>query len=109
MTVYFLQYEGIGPVFKIKLQLQNLSKKPIHDTQVLLNVNSNIYKERGQGLTRLLPLMLPNLIYKVDIEVENTDKTGANDVIQVFVVDQVSTVPLITANLQMPVSELNFE
>lgn len=74
-------YEGIGPVFKIKLQLQNLSKKPIHDTHVILNINTNIYKERGVGLTRLLPLMLPNLIYKVDIEVENIDKTGANDMI----------------------------
>jgi hypothetical protein len=52
--------------------------------------------------------MLPNLTYKVDIEVENIDPTGANDIIRVFVIDQTSTVPLITANLQMPVSELIF-
>ena len=60
-------------------------------------------------MTRLLPLMLPNLTYKVDIEVENVDPTGANDVIRVFVIDQTSTVPLITANLQMPVSEINLD
>ena len=59
-------------------------------------------------MTRFLPLMLPNLTYKVDIEVENIDPTGANDIIRVFVIDQTSTVPLITANLQMPVSELIF-
>ena len=53
--------------------------------------------------------MLPNLTYKVDIEVENVDPTGANDVIRVFVIDQTSTVPLITANLQMPVSEINLD
>ena len=52
--------------------------------------------------------MLSNLSYKVDIEVENIDPTGANDIIRVFVIDQTSTVPLITANLQMPVSELIF-
>jgi hypothetical protein len=86
-----------------------LSKKPIHDTQVVLNINSNLYKGRSGGLSRLLPLMLPNLTYKVDIEVENTDPTGASDMITVFVIDQTSTVPLITANLQMPVSELNFD
>ena len=60
-------------------------------------------------MTRFLPLMLPNLTYKVDIEVENIDPTGANDIIRVFVIDQTSTVPLITANLQMPVSELNLD
>jgi hypothetical protein len=53
--------------------------------------------------------MLPNLTYKIDIEVENIDPTGANDIIRVFVIDQTSTVPLITANLQMPVSELNMD
>jgi hypothetical protein len=74
-------------VFRIKLQLQNLAKKPIHDTHVVLNVNTNIYKQRGAGLARLLPLMLPNLTYKVDIEVECVDKNGASDAIQVFVFD----------------------
>jgi hypothetical protein len=53
--------------------------------------------------------MLPNLTYKVDIEVENIDPTGANDIIRVFFIDQTSPVPLITANLQMPVSELNLD
>ena len=43
--------------------------------------------------------MLPNLTYKVDIEVENIDPTGANDMIKVFVIDTQSTVPLITANI----------
>lgn len=60
-------------------------------------------------MTRFLPLMLPNLTYKVDIEVENIDPTGANDIIRVFFIDQTSPVPLITANLQMPVSELNLD
>jgi hypothetical protein len=31
--------------------------------------------------------MLPSLIYKVDLEVECLDATGANDVIKVFVID----------------------
>ena len=53
--------------------------------------------------------MIPNLIYKVNVEVECIDPTGANDVIKVFVIDTKSTVPLITANLQMPVSDLDMD
>lgn len=37
-------YEGIGPVFRIKLELQNMSKKPIMNTHVCLNFRDNIYK-----------------------------------------------------------------
>ena len=43
--------------------------------------------------------MLPNLIYKVDLEIECLDITGANDTVKVFVIDRGSTVPLITANI----------
>lgn len=57
--------------------------------------------------------MLPNLTYKIDLTIENIDVTGANDVIKVFVIDasgnQQTTVPMITANIQMPVSEINIE
>ena len=37
-------YEGIGPVFRINLELQNLSKKPILNTFICLNYNDKIYK-----------------------------------------------------------------
>ena len=90
-------YEGIGPVFRIKLELQNLSKKPIVDTHVCLNFKDNIYRQRRASPK--LPLMLPNLIYKVNVEVECIDTTGANDIIKVFIIDTKSTIPLITASL----------
>lgn len=52
-----------------------------------------------------MPLLLPNLTYKIDIDVENIDPTGASDLIKVFVFNQESTIPLITANLSMPLAE----
>ena len=96
-------------MFKIKLELQNLAKKPIFNILVSLNYNLNIYKLRDRN--PLLPVMLPNLTYKVDVEVECVDATGANDLIKVFVIDHHNraTVPLITANIQMPVSDLAVE
>lgn len=54
-------------------------------------------------------MMLPNLIYKVDLEIECLDSTGANDIVKVFVIDMQSTVPLMSANIQMPVSEVVVE
>ena len=67
----------------------------------------NIYKLRDRN--PILPVMIPMLTYKVDLEVENIDPTGANDLIKVFVIDTVSTVPLISANIQMSVSEIFME
>jgi len=42
-------YEGIGPVFKIRLELQNLNKMPILNTNIVLNMDPKIYKLRGHA------------------------------------------------------------
>lgn len=100
-------YEGIGPLFKIKLELQNLSKKCMIDTYVVLNYNENVYKLKNRNPK--VPMMIPQLIYKVDVEIECVDPTGANDMVKVFVFNKESTIPLITANIQMPVCEQDFD
>ena len=41
--------------------------------------------------------------------VENIDENGAADLIRVFLFNDKSTVPLITANLNMPLSEVDLE
>ena len=74
-----------------------MSKMPILNTLVCLNFKDNIYKQNGSSPR--LPLMLPNLIYKVNVMVECIDATGANDIIKVFIIDTKSTIPLITASL----------
>jgi hypothetical protein len=56
-----------------------------------------------------MPLLVPNLNYKIDVDVENIDPSGAADTIKVFVFSKESTVPLITANISMPMSEINME
>lgn len=100
-------YEGIGPVFKIKLELQNLGKVCMVDTHVVLNMNENIYKLRNRYPK--VPLLLPQLVYKIDTEIECVDPTGASDMIKVYVFNKESTLPLITANIQMPVCEQEFD
>lgn len=100
-------YEGIGPLFKIKMELQNLSKKCLVDTNIVLNFNDNIYKLRNRNPK--VPMMIPQLLYKIDVEIECIDPTGANDMVKVFVFSKESSVPLITANIQMPVCEQEFD
>ena len=73
------------------------------NTHITLNFNENIYKLKNRN--PFLPLMIPNLLYKIDVEVINIDPTGASDLIRVFVFNNESTLPMITANLSMPLSE----
>lgn len=56
-----------------------------------------------------MPLLVPNLNYKVDVDIENIDPNGSADLIKVFVFNHETTIPLITANLSMPLSEVNLD
>lgn len=70
--------------------------------------NETVYRLKN-GKNPFVPLLVPNLTYKVDVDVENIDPNGAGDLIKVFVFNHESTIPLITANLSMPLSEVNLE
>ncbi len=72
-----------------------------------LSFNDNIYKLKGKS--PFLPLLVPNLNYKIDVEIDNIDPAGAADIIKIFVFNKESSVPLITANISMPLSEVNLE
>jgi hypothetical protein len=50
-------YEGIGPIFKIKLELTNLGTVCLVDTHVVLNLNEHIYKLRNRNPK--IPLLVP--------------------------------------------------
>lgn len=74
---------------------------------VTLAFNDAVYKLRTKS--PFLPLLVPNLTYKVDVDIENIDPNGASDLIKVFVFNKESTIPLITANISMPLSEVNLD
>jgi hypothetical protein len=74
---------------------------------VNLAFNEIIYKLKNRN--PFVPLLVPNLTYKIDVEVENIDPNGSSDLIKVFVFNKESSIPLITANISMPLSELNLD
>ena len=100
--------EGIGPLFKIKLELQNLSKKTMIGTRIILSYELDIYKVLSKDFYKAMTL-LPQINYHQEILVENIDENGAADLIKVFVYNNESSMPLITANLNMPLSEVDLE
>jgi Bardet-Biedl syndrome 1 protein len=100
--------EGIGPLFKIKLEIQNLSRKTMVGTRVTLSYDTEIYKVLSNDYHYPMTL-LPQINYTHEIMIQNVDENGAADLIRVFVYNNESSMPLITANLNMPLSEVDLE
>jgi len=100
--------EGIGPLFKIKIEIQNLSRKIMIGTRVMISYDTEIYKIISSDY-HLQMTLLPQITYSKEILIENVDENGAADLIRVFVYNSESSLPLITANLNMPLSEVDME
>ena len=74
------------------------------DVHVTLVYDTKIYKI-SSGKT-FFPLILPHLKYKSEIGVEYIGENGGSDSIRVIFANKTSSVPLITAVIEMPASEL---
>mmetsp|Transcript_50681 Transcript_50681/g.99275 ORF Transcript_50681/g.99275 Transcript_50681/m.99275 type:complete len:589 (-) Transcript_50681:207-1973(-) len=96
--------QGLGPLFKLKLSIKNSSSKALLNTPVTYSFNNSIY--RLQGAVTWIPVLLPSLEYKYEIQVECLDENGAADAIRVYICSPTSTVPAISAIVNMPVSEV---
>jgi len=102
-----LTLQGIGPNFKVNLQVQNIGKIKLMDLPILFSYNEQIYKINVKNA--YIPLLIPGLNYKIDIDVLSIDATGAADIIKVMICEKNSTIPLITANINMPISDQNID
>ena len=58
-----------------------------------------------------VPMMIPFLQFKIDVEIECIDPTGAcaNDIAKIFLFNKERNQPFITANIQMPMCEQEFD
>mmetsp|Transcript_17466 Transcript_17466/g.38031 ORF Transcript_17466/g.38031 Transcript_17466/m.38031 type:complete len:600 (-) Transcript_17466:231-2030(-) len=97
------QVQGLGPLFKIKLNLQNTGNKPIFNVPVMLTP-APIYQLSTTQMH--IPVLLPGLLYQFEAEVQCVDHNGAADSIHVFICSASSSVPVLSAIVKMPLSEL---
>ncbi len=94
---------GLGPNFKIVLNIQNTGKKSVTDLPVTYSWNEALYKISKP--TMIIPLLIPGLMYQFFLDVLCLDTNGGADSIHIFVLSKASCVPIITAVVNMPVSE----
>lgn len=102
-----LQVEGIGPIFRIRITLENLDKLPAYSLKLNYGFNKLIYKLNNPP--QALPTLIPNIPYPVDIPVECIDENGSNDTIKIYVIDPIRTAPIVAALVNMPISELKID
>ena len=97
------QVQGLGPRFKIKISLQNTGSKHVADLLVALNYNALLYRLKTSVFT--VPCLVPGVAYRLDAELECTDENGTSDTVKVYVCAGKSKVPVLSAVVNMPVSE----
>jgi len=98
------QVQGLGPRFKLKLNLQNTGTRAVTDMVVTFAYNAMLYRLKS-SLVRV-PLLVPGLLYRLDAELDCIDETGGADAIRVFVCSAKSVLPVLSAVVNMPVSEV---
>uniref|UniRef100_A0A8C2XW12 Bardet-Biedl syndrome 1 N-terminal domain-containing protein n=1 Tax=Capra hircus TaxID=9925 RepID=A0A8C2XW12_CAPHI len=99
-----LKVQGLGPTFKLTLHLQNTSTaRPILGLVVCFLYNEVLY-----ALPRAffkVPLLVPGLNYPLETFVKSLSDKGISDIIKVLVLREGQSTPLLSAHINMPMSE----
>ncbi|KAM8730338.1 BBSome complex member BBS1 [Acanthopagrus schlegelii] len=96
--------QGLGPSFKLTLNVQNTAAcRPVMNLAISFLYDESLYRMRNPYMR--IPLLVPGLIYPVETFVECTSDKGISDIIKVFVLHEGRSSPLLTAHINMPVSE----
>lgn len=95
--------EGLGPVFKIYLDITNQSPQPLTNISLCLQFNSENYKLLGN--TPVIKALLPSVVLPVCFKVQNINEMGNNEDIKVFIVEKLGSKPIAGAVINMPVCD----
>ncbi|XP_046850601.1 Bardet-Biedl syndrome 1 protein-like isoform X2 [Xenia sp. Carnegie-2017] len=96
--------QGFGPAFKLTIKLQNTSfNSPSTDLFISFHYPESLYNLSKSCIP--VPLLIPGIEYIFETFVECISDKGIADIIKVFVLHKGNSVPIITAVINMPVSE----
>ncbi|XP_026206494.1 Bardet-Biedl syndrome 1 protein [Anabas testudineus] len=96
--------QGLGPSFKLTLNVQNTAAcRPVMNLAISFLYDENLYRMKCSYMR--IPLLVPGLVYPVETFVECTSDKGISDIIKVFILHEGKSSPLLTAHINMPVSE----
>ena len=96
--------QGLGPVFRINFSIQNTGDNLVTEVYVLARYDHDVYRMK-RGMVRVGALV-PHLEYPYWIDLECVDPNGAADDIRLLVFRADSQVPILTALVRMPMSDI---
>jgi len=97
------QIQGLGPKFKLSVEIQNGGSTIMSNIPITVAHNQDLYRfERSYSA---LPILLPGLLCKVVFDLECINPEVAPQSIRVIVLNPMSSIPLISAIVNMPPSE----
>ncbi|CAJ1352811.1 unnamed protein product [Effrenium voratum] len=97
------QVLGMGPQFKILVRAQNAGSTALHDVSVHCTTSQNLYRLPKPGF--FLPVLVPQQVYLLEVPVTCINENGGTASVRIFLASQKSHMPLISAVVQMPISE----
>lgn len=98
------QVSGLGPLFKIKIDITNTGQKALVKVPITFVYNQKIYGMK-QSIVEI-PVLVPNVQYKLAHDVLLIDETAGADSIRIMICNPQSAVPIITAVVNMPLADI---
>lgn len=97
------QVLGMGPQFKVLIRIQNGGIHAIHDIPLVCTTNESLY--RLPAPCKYLPILVPQQVYIVEVPIHCLDENAGTDYVRIFLCNRNSSQPLISAIVNMPISE----
>mmetsp|Transcript_59051 Transcript_59051/g.104958 ORF Transcript_59051/g.104958 Transcript_59051/m.104958 type:complete len:600 (+) Transcript_59051:52-1851(+) len=94
---------GMGPQFKIVVRVQNAGVHALNDVPVHCTTNQNLYRMPKPSF--YLPLLVPQQTYMLEVPITCVNENGGMDSVRIFLCNARSNIPLISAVVNMPISE----
>jgi hypothetical protein len=89
--------QGLGPLFRLKMVLKNTGARAVTEVPLTFGYNRDIYRLDESSLLHRIPILVPGVEYHFEVAIECVDPNGAADQIRVFICNNKSVVPAISA------------
>lgn len=99
-----VQVQGLGPLFKLKVDVQNGGARALSRVPVAVTYDHEVYRMARSHL--VLPVLLPGMLNEHMLEIECIEETSPAGTVRILILNPSSCVPLISAVVTMPQSEL---
>ena len=98
------QVKGLGPFFQIHLDVQNGGSRSLMNVPIVATYDHELYRMRVASM--IVPVLLPGVLNHFTWSVECLDEAATPKPVRILVLKPSSSVPLMSAVLAMPASEV---